>query len=73
MRALRRLRVAYPSDLARVARVRLHRVDEIMHGRPPAYRRELSPIRLGLVLMRRGPDGMQYAITPRGARAVARL
>lgn len=64
---------AYPAHLARVAGVDRGRLFAIMHGRPPAFRSNLSLVALGLAARSRDEHGLVYEITPRGRRKARQL
>lgn len=64
---------AHPRALARSLGVDIARLHEIMQGKPPRYRVELSPIALGLAVLEATPAGKVYRITNRGRKRARQL
>lgn len=57
---------AHPRALAQAIGVDATRLRRIMHGYPPMYSIELSPISMELAVLVRSPAGQAYRITNRG-------
>lgn len=59
---------AHVGQLARMLGIPHRRVLALLHGAPPAYRRELGLVALGLVEPKPTSTGRAYKITTRGLR-----
>lgn len=69
MLAMDRLKEAHHGEVASAIEVSCGRLVEILHGAPPSYKRELSPVPLGLLT---DDDGV-IRITPLGEVFARRL
>lgn len=64
---------AHPRFLARAIDVDTSRLYEIMQGRPPRYKVELSPLAMGLATLEDSPAGRVFRITNRGRKRARQL